>query len=465
MSDQQAPPDRLVIDVTIQGGKVTPTNAQLQARSASPSSSGSTATSPTSCTCTRTPSTPSRSRPSRASRSSSPSTCPGKVDVELHQLNKTDRHHHSAVNADRSVAVLAHGLGGSTDLPIPFTYALIGAAWALTFTFAVVALAWRQPRFDPDKPGRALPPWVTAVVDAPVTRWAVGDRGAAVRGLGGARRVPRSAGRARTRCPACSTCCCGSAWWRCRWLFGPVWRVLSPVRTRAPPARPAGRSAAAYPEALGLLARGARPVRVRVAGAGQPRSGIAWRDADLAADLPGASPWPVRCGAVTRWCARADPFEVYSVVASRLSPLRRNRRRPHRDRQPVRPPAVAAGAAGHRRGAGRAAGIDGVRQLLGDAAVAQLRRRARGHRRVTATLIRTAGLLVFAGGGRGARSGWRRGPPAASTAAAPRAARADGALADPDRHRLRVRPLPDLSGRARPADRHPLLLRSLDARA
>ncbi|KPG36122.1 hypothetical protein AN912_06120, partial [Mycobacteroides immunogenum] len=28
------------------------------------------------------------------------------------------------------------------------------------------------------------------------------------------------------------------------------------------------------------------------------------------------------CG--TRWCARADPFEVYSMVASRLSPLRRN---------------------------------------------------------------------------------------------------------------------------------------------
>jgi hypothetical protein len=54
------------------------------------------------------------------------------------------------VITDRSAAILAHGLGGSTDLPIPFTYALIGAAWALTFTFAVVALAW--PRFDPDKP-------------------------------------------------------------------------------------------------------------------------------------------------------------------------------------------------------------------------------------------------------------------------------------------------------------------------
>ena len=39
---------------------------------------------------------------------------------------------------DRSAAVLAHGLGGSTDLPIPFTYALIGAAWALTFVLATI---------------------------------------------------------------------------------------------------------------------------------------------------------------------------------------------------------------------------------------------------------------------------------------------------------------------------------------
>jgi hypothetical protein len=66
------------------------------------------------------------------------------------------------MTADRSVAVLAHGLGGSTDLPVPLSYALVGAAWALTFTFAVVALAWRRPRFDPDKPGRPLPRGVTA---------------------------------------------------------------------------------------------------------------------------------------------------------------------------------------------------------------------------------------------------------------------------------------------------------------
>jgi hypothetical protein len=69
--------------------------------------------------------------------------------------------------------VLAHGLGGSTDLPVPLGYALVGAAWALTFTFAVVALAWRKPRFDPAKPGVPLPDWVTRVVDAAIIRWSV----------------------------------------------------------------------------------------------------------------------------------------------------------------------------------------------------------------------------------------------------------------------------------------------------
>jgi hypothetical protein len=77
------------------------------------------------------------------------------------------------MTSDPSTAVLAHGLGGSADLPIPYTYALIGAAWALTFTFAAVALAWKRPRFDADKPGLALPQWVTTAVDRHAVRWTV----------------------------------------------------------------------------------------------------------------------------------------------------------------------------------------------------------------------------------------------------------------------------------------------------
>ena len=82
------------------------------------------------------------------------------------------------------------------------------------------------------------------------------------------------------------------------------------------------------------------------------------------------------CG--QRWFARADPFGVYSMAVSRLSPFRRNPDdRQDRHRQPVRPSAVAAGAAGRRRGAGGAARLDRVRQLLVVADLAQLRRRAR----------------------------------------------------------------------------------------
>ncbi|CAN5511649.1 hypothetical protein BH09ACT7_BH09ACT7_58770 [soil metagenome] len=66
-------------------------------------------------------------------------------------------------------AVLAHGLGGSTDLPIPYNYALIGASWALTISFAVVALAWKRPRFDPDNPARPLPAPLARAIDAQLT--------------------------------------------------------------------------------------------------------------------------------------------------------------------------------------------------------------------------------------------------------------------------------------------------------
>lgn len=79
---------------------------------------------------------------------------------------------------------------------------------ALTATFAVVALAWLEPRFDETRPGRALPPWVTSVLDAPVTRWVIAvvalafTLWVAVAAFLG-RRTPR------THCPASSTCSSG----------------------------------------------------------------------------------------------------------------------------------------------------------------------------------------------------------------------------------------------------------------
>ena len=296
------------------------------------------------------------------------------------------------MTSDRSVTVLAHGLGGSTDLPIPLSYALIGAAWALTFTFAVVAVAWRRPRFDPDKPGRPLPCRVTSVVDAPASRWAVAIASllftvwVAVAAVFG----PQDADNPLP-----------GVFYVLLWVglvvlslaVGPVWRVISPVRTLH---RLLGRRslrlryperAGYWPAAVGMFAF----VWLELASPDPGSLGAIkiWLLVYLAVTLAGA----LCCG--ERWCARADPFEVYSVVASRLSVLRRNRDGriaignpfDHLQSLPVRAGTVAVLAV-----------LLGSTAFDSFSATPQWRGFVDDHTdsAATATLLRTAGLLVFA---------------------------------------------------------------------
>jgi hypothetical protein len=220
-----------------------------------------------------------------------------------------------------AVTVLAHGLGGSTDLPIPYAYALIGAAWALTLTFAVVVFAWRKPRFDPDRPGRSLPHWITAAVDSPLTRWTVRGLGLLLAlwvvlvGVFG----PQNAGNALPGAfyvllwvgvPALSV------------LIGPVWRLISPLRTicRVLPERAPRR----YPDALGYWPGAAGLLafvwlELASPDPGSLRAIQIWLACYVVITFGGALLYG------QRWLARADPFEVYSVVASRLAVFGRNR--------------------------------------------------------------------------------------------------------------------------------------------
>lgn len=294
---------------------------------------------------------------------------------------------------DPAVVVLAHGLGGSTDLPIPLTYALIGAAWALTFTFAVVALAWRQPRFDPDRPGRALPRWVTRAVDAPATRWTVGIAGLLLAGWVAVVSSLRPPG-ANNPLPGVFYVLLWVGLVAVSLLLGPVWRVLSPVRTVH---RLLGRWSLrdSYPAALGYWPA--------VAGL------FAFVWLELASPDPGSLAairiWLLIYLAITlagalwfsdRWFSRADPFEVYSVVASRLSVLRRNRDGriavgnpfDHLPSLPVRPGtvtllAVLLGSTAYDSFSAMPRWRDFVDEHAGST--------------VSATVIRTAGLLVFVG--------------------------------------------------------------------
>jgi hypothetical protein len=226
-----------------------------------------------------------------------------------------------------SVAVLAHGLAGSTDLPVPFGYVLVGAAWVLTFTFALVALAWRRPRFDPRKPGHPLPQVITRLVGSRPLRATVAGLAllftawVVMAGLFG----PQNASNALPQ-----------VFYVLLWvglvavslILGPVWRVLSPARTlyRLAHRQRAVRRAIVplrYPPDWGY-----RPAAVGL-------FAFVWMElASLdSASMPMIKIWVLLyfgvmftgagvCGDL--WLARADPFEVYSAVVSRLSPFRRD---------------------------------------------------------------------------------------------------------------------------------------------
>lgn len=288
-----------------------------------------------------------------------------------------------------ATAVLAHGLGGSTDLPIPYTYALIGAAWTLTFTFAVVALAWRRPRFDPDKPGLRLPRWVTTAVDSPVTRWSVGLLALVFTGWVAYTAFVRPPG--ANPLPGVFYVLLWVGLVAASVLFGPVWRLISPVRTLYRFLPVPGRWH--YPERLGYwpAAAGLFAFVWLELASPDPGSVVAirnWLLIYVAVTLAGA--WC--CG--QRWLESADPFEVYSTVASKLSPLRRQDSQivlgnpfDHLPSLTVRPGLVAVLAV-----------LLGSTAFDSFSAMPQWRNFVDAHSGspLGSSLIRTAGLLLFA---------------------------------------------------------------------
>lgn len=223
--------------------------------------------------------------------------------------------------------LVAHGIGSRQDLPIPFAFAVGGAAAALVISFVVLAVAWREPRFAGDAGGRALPLWVTGAIDSPALRWALRALGLLLVGY-----TVMTAYLA----PDFATNPTAGLVYVVFWLglipasllFGPVWTALNPIRTvhlllaratgSAPESaglKPLPAWLGSWPAAAGLLAfawlelvapdRGTTPV-IR-----------AFFTAYLGVHLVGA----VVFG--SRWLDRGDAFEVFSRLLGRLSPFGR----------------------------------------------------------------------------------------------------------------------------------------------
>ena len=218
--------------------------------------------------------------------------------------------------------VLAHGIGGSKDLPIPLELTIAGAVAALTVSFTVLAVAWRVPRYDDPGTGRPAPPRLAALVDS--RAWFVGLRVLGMLAFLYTAMVA-VAGADSLINPFFGI------FYVLLWvglvplsvLLGPAYKAISPVRTiNAAFARLTGSDPdqgvftyparlGYWPAALGLYA-------------------FVWMEL--------VYPFATELGPVRLWCAayvaamllggalfgndfyeHADPFEVYSTLVSRLS--------------------------------------------------------------------------------------------------------------------------------------------------
>jgi len=53
----------------------------------------------------------------------------------------------------------AHGIGGRSDLPVPVSYFIVGAAVVLALSFAALAILWPEPRLQEPSRGRVVGRW------------------------------------------------------------------------------------------------------------------------------------------------------------------------------------------------------------------------------------------------------------------------------------------------------------------
>ncbi len=129
-----------------------------------------------------------------------------------------------------SLQILAHGLGGRSDLPIPLWMAIYGGAAALLISFFALAAFWTKPRLKGDDAGRPLGQGFERFVDSIWTRNVLRLLSVLLFFLSLAIAVAGPNDSAQNPVPT----------WFYVWfwvglvpvsiLFGPVWKVVNPLR-------------------------------------------------------------------------------------------------------------------------------------------------------------------------------------------------------------------------------------------
>ncbi|MFG2001496.1 hypothetical protein ACGFNU_20330 [Spirillospora sp. NPDC048911] len=221
--------------------------------------------------------------------------------------------------------VLAHGLGGRTDLPLDAVAAIAGGGAAVAASFLALTVAWRRPRLRPDG-GRPLPARLARVLDSPALTWAGRAAALAATLFVVVVALAGPGGDAANLAPWALYVTFWVGLVPASVLLGPVWRRVNPLRTlhaglcRITRADPAGRRPP--PKRLGY-----RPAAAWL-------TGFVWLElvAPHRSDprLVGALiiGYAVVNLALARvygrdWFTRGDGFEAYSSLLARMCPIGR----------------------------------------------------------------------------------------------------------------------------------------------
>lgn len=223
--------------------------------------------------------------------------------------------------------ILAHGLGGRSDLPVPIALALWGGAAAVLVSFFALGAFWSSPKLRGAGAGRPLPTGLASFLESRITRGVlkaiallmlVATLFVAVRGTDSSASNPAPT-------------------WLYVWLwvglvplsllFGPVWKVMNPLRAiTAGLARltgdPEGELTSPPPERLGLWPATASVLvfvwlELVYDRADDPLTVLVFVAAYSLVHIVQAQ----RYGQA--WYSRGDGFEVYSTLMGHLAPIGR----------------------------------------------------------------------------------------------------------------------------------------------
>ncbi|RJL24860.1 hypothetical protein D5H75_28715 [Bailinhaonella thermotolerans] len=217
--------------------------------------------------------------------------------------------------------VLAHGLGGRSDLPLDALHAIAGGGLAVLASFLLLGVVWRRPRLDPGR-GRPLPDALARAAGSPAVR-----RGARAVVLAACALVVAVAfaGPRRTEQNLAPWALYVTFWVGlapASVLLGPVWRAVNPLRVLHAAIARRGAACREYPARLGYWPAAAW------------LTGFVW----LELVAPGRAD-PRLVGALIlgyasvnlafarvygpAWFARGDGFEAYSTLLARMCPIGR----------------------------------------------------------------------------------------------------------------------------------------------